>query len=61
MQDERQIIMKNGRPATTGTCSVCGTKMFKIGGGGGGAKAKPRKAAKKKGKKAKKKGKSRRR
>lgn len=61
MNDERQIIMKNGRPATTGTCSVCGTKMFKIGGGGGGAKAKPRKAAKKKSKKAKKKGKSRRR
>lgn len=60
MNDERQIIMKNGRPATTGTCSVCGTKMFKIGGGGGGAKAKPRKAAKKKSK-AKKKGKSRRR
>ena len=25
--------MKNGRPATKGTCSVCGTKMFKIGGG----------------------------
>jgi hypothetical protein len=61
MQDERQIIMKNGRPATTGTCSVCGTKMFKIGGGGGGArpKVKPKKAAKKK--KSAKKGKSRRR
>jgi len=23
--------MKNGKPATTGTCSTCGTKMFKIG------------------------------
>jgi hypothetical protein len=23
--------MKNGRPATHGTCLVCGTKMFKIG------------------------------
>ncbi|MDW3631424.1 MAG: hypothetical protein QOK71_08305 [Nitrososphaeraceae archaeon] len=23
--------MKNGRPATTGICSICGTKMFKIG------------------------------
>ena len=23
--------MKNGRPATQGTCPVCGTKMFKIG------------------------------
>lgn len=25
------ITMKNGKPATTGTCPVCGTKMFKIG------------------------------
>ncbi|MFL6321394.1 MAG: DUF5679 domain-containing protein [Nitrososphaeraceae archaeon] len=23
--------MKNGKPATQGICSVCGTKMFKIG------------------------------
>jgi hypothetical protein len=23
--------MKNGKPATEGTCPVCGTKMFKIG------------------------------
>jgi hypothetical protein len=45
MKGEKQITMKNGRPATSGTCSVCGTKMFKIGGGGGGsskAKAKPK-------------------
>jgi ribosomal protein S27E len=57
MKGERQITMKNGRPATTGTCTVCGTKMFKIGGGGGGAvKAKVKKAtAKKKGKGKKKK------
>jgi hypothetical protein len=27
----KQITMKNGRPATEGSCSVCGTKMFKIG------------------------------
>jgi hypothetical protein len=27
----KQITMKNGRPATEGTCSVCDTKMFKIG------------------------------
>ena len=33
MKGETQVIMKNGRPATRGTCSVCGTKMFKIGGG----------------------------
>lgn len=25
------ITMKNGKPATTGTCPVCNTKMFKIG------------------------------
>ena len=50
MKGEKQITMKNGRPATTGTCSVCGTKMFKIGGGGGAAKAKAKPAAKKKAK-----------
>ena len=33
MKGETQVTMKNGRPATRGTCSVCGTKMFKIGGG----------------------------
>jgi uncharacterized protein DUF5679 len=46
MKGESQVIMKNGRPATKGTCSVCGTKMFKIGGGPSKAvkkgKAKPR-------------------
>ena len=31
MVDPKVILMKNKRPATTGTCSVCGTKMFKIG------------------------------
>lgn len=25
------ITMKNGKPATTGTCPVCGTKVFRIG------------------------------
>jgi hypothetical protein len=25
--------MKNGKPAVTGTCPVCGTKIFKIGKG----------------------------
>lgn len=61
MAGEKQVVMKNGRNATTGTCTVCGTKMFKIGGGGGGskvkaktkAKAKPKKAAKKAAKKGK--------
>ena len=27
----RQITLKNGRPATQGVCSVCGTKVFRIG------------------------------
>jgi hypothetical protein len=31
MQDPEAITMKNGRPATKGTCPECGTKMFKIG------------------------------
>jgi Zn finger protein HypA/HybF involved in hydrogenase expression len=44
MKGEKQVTMKNGRPAIQGTCPVCGTKMFKIGGGGGTAKAKPKKA-----------------
>jgi len=33
IKGETQVVMKNGRPATKGTCAVCGTKMFKIGGG----------------------------
>ena len=31
MKDAQEIKMKNGRPAMTGVCPVCGTKMFKIG------------------------------
>ena len=31
MKDPQEITMKNGRPATQGTCPDCGTKMFKIG------------------------------
>ena len=27
----KQVKLKNGRPAVSGTCSVCGTKMLKIG------------------------------
>ena len=34
MKDEKQVTMKNGRQAISGTCTVCGTKMFKIDGGG---------------------------
>ncbi|HYY85622.1 MAG TPA: DUF5679 domain-containing protein [Nitrososphaeraceae archaeon] len=66
MKDESQVVMKNGRPATKGTCSVCGTKMFKIGGGPSKAvkkgKTKPKSKAKAKPKsKAKAKPKARRR
>ncbi|MFL6413382.1 MAG: DUF5679 domain-containing protein [Nitrososphaeraceae archaeon] len=31
MNDEKKVTMTNGKPATQGICSVCGTKMFKIG------------------------------
>ena len=31
IKDAKQITMKNGRPATEGTCPVWGTKIFKIG------------------------------
>lgn len=30
-KDMKPITMKNGRPAMEGICSVCGTKVFKIG------------------------------
>ena len=51
MKNEKQITMKNGRQALSGTCSVCGTKMFRIGVGPALVKAKQRakvKAASKK-------------
>ena len=32
VKDPKQITMKNGKPAAQGTCPVCGTKMFRIGG-----------------------------
>ena len=31
MKDAKPVTMKNGKPATQGTCPVCGTKMFRIG------------------------------
>jgi len=31
IRNARQITLKNGRPATQGVCSVCGTKVFRIG------------------------------
>ncbi len=32
MKDAKEVKMKNGKMAMSGVCSVCGTKMFKIGG-----------------------------
>ncbi|HZO89245.1 MAG TPA: DUF5679 domain-containing protein [Chthonomonadaceae bacterium] len=31
MQNPTATTLKNGKPATTGTCPTCGTKMVKIG------------------------------
>lgn len=37
IKDPKQITMKNGRPATEGTCPVCGIRIFKIGAPDAGA------------------------
>ena len=31
MKDAKAVTMKNGKPATKGSCPTCGTTMFKIG------------------------------
>jgi hypothetical protein len=31
MKSPKAVTMKNGKPATQGSCPTCGTKMFKIG------------------------------
>ncbi|HEY3298207.1 MAG TPA: DUF5679 domain-containing protein [Armatimonadota bacterium] len=31
MKNAQPVVMKNNKPATTGICPTCGTKMFKIG------------------------------
>jgi RNase P subunit RPR2 len=31
IKNPKAITMKNGKPATQGTCPTCGTKMFRIG------------------------------
>ena len=33
IKDAKDVVMKNGKPAKQGPCSVCGTKVFKIVGG----------------------------
>lgn len=30
-ENVQAVTMKNGKPAATGVCPTCGTKMFKIG------------------------------
>jgi hypothetical protein len=32
IQNPQQITMKNGKPATQGTCPQCGAKVTRIGG-----------------------------
>ena len=31
IKSPKAVTMKNGKPATQGTCPACSTKMFKIG------------------------------
>lgn len=31
IKNPKAITMKNGRPATTGVCPLCGTKVYRIG------------------------------
>ena len=31
IKNPTQVTLKNNRPATQGTCGVCGTKLFRIG------------------------------
>ena len=33
IRNPANVTLKNGRPATQGTCPTCGTKMFRIGKG----------------------------
>lgn len=32
IQNPQNVTMKNGRKAMAGTCPVCGSKLFRIGG-----------------------------
>ena len=33
ISNAQEVTLKNGRPATQGTCPVCSTKVFRIGKG----------------------------
>ena len=52
MKNAAKVTMKNGRPAMSGVCSKCGTKMFKIG-DGSPSKSKKKEGASKRSKKSK--------
>ncbi len=39
IKDPQEVTLKNGRPATQGPCSVCGTKITVIGGAKAAQKA----------------------
>ncbi len=32
IDNPKKVTLKNGRPATSGTCPKCSTKIFRIGG-----------------------------
>jgi hypothetical protein len=32
MKDAKEVTMKNGKKAMSGSCPACGTRMFRIGG-----------------------------
>ena len=32
IESPEKVTLKNGRPATKGTCGTCSTKIFRIGG-----------------------------
>jgi len=32
IQNPKKVKLKNGKPATSGTCPKCGSKVFRIGG-----------------------------
>ncbi len=32
VKNPQNVVMKNGKKAVTGTCGVCGTKLYRIGG-----------------------------
>lgn len=31
ISNPQSVTLKNGRPATSGTCGTCGTKIYRIG------------------------------